>query len=160
MLAERQLMEVNADTFKAIRTHAAFLKRSEVRSPRILVVDDERAVLDFVNRVLRDARYTTALASDGPEALVVAEEFQPFNLLLTDVMMPRMHGDELARQLRRGDPSLKVLYLTGYSDQLFKEKLTLWEDEAFLDKPCSVNALLQAVSLLLYGHLQPTALSA
>ena len=45
-----------------------------------------------------------------------------------------------------------MLYLTGYSDRLFKEKVTLWEDEAFLDKPCSVKGLIEAVSLLLFGR--------
>lgn len=48
-------------------------------------------------------------------------------------MMPQMAGDELARRLRQSEPSLKVLYLTGFSDRLFKERVTLWEDEAFLD---------------------------
>jgi two-component system cell cycle sensor histidine kinase/response regulator CckA len=67
-------------------------------------------------------------------------------------MMPQMQGDELARRLRQRQPALKVLYLTGYSDQLFKDKITLWEDEAFLDKPCSVKGLLEAVSLLLFGR--------
>ena len=51
----------------------------------------------------------------------------------------------------RRSRALKVLYLTGYSDRLFKEKATLWEDEAFLDKPCSVKGLLQAVYILLSG---------
>ena len=44
---------------------------------------------------------------------------------------------------------------TGSSDRLFKEKVTLWADEAFLDKPCSVKGLLEAVSLLLFGRLEP-----
>ena len=67
-------------------------------------------------------------------------------------MMPQMTGDELARRLRQTEPALKVLYLTGFSDRLFKEKVTLWQDEAFLDKPCSVKGLLEAVSLLLFGR--------
>jgi hypothetical protein len=46
-----------------------------------------------------------------------------------------------------------LLYFTGYSDRLFKDKLTLWEHEAFVDKPVTVNALLEAVSLLLFGHI-------
>ena len=91
------------------------------------------------------------MAADGPEAIEEATTLQPFDLLLTDLMMPQMTGDELARRLRVGHPSLKVLYLTGFSDRLFKEKVTLWADEAFLDKPCSVKGLLQAVSLLLFG---------
>jgi two-component system cell cycle sensor histidine kinase/response regulator CckA len=95
----------------------------------------------------------TTLAGDGPEALEVASKLDSLDLLLTDVMMPQMSGDELARRLRLNQPALKVLYLTGFSDRLFKEKVTLWEDEAFLEKPCSVKGLLQAVSLLMFGQV-------
>ena len=64
----------------------------------------------------------------------------------------------LPRTARRlSDPSLKILYLTGYSDRLFKDKVTLWEDEAFLDKPCTVKSLMEAVSLLLSGSVDPGA---
>lgn len=121
----------------------------------VLVVDDEEPVRRFVDRVLRDAGYRTATASDGPEALAVAEKIGRFDILVTDVMMPQMNGDELARRLRQAQPELKVLYLTGYSERLFKDKVTLWEDEAFLDKPCSLNGLRQAVSLLASGHVEP-----
>jgi DNA-binding NarL/FixJ family response regulator len=69
-------------------------------------------------------------------------------------MMPQMGGDELARRMRSREPDLKVLYLTGFSDALFKEKTVLWQDEAYLDKPCSVKGLLEAVSLLLNGRLE------
>jgi len=48
---------------------------------------------------------------------------------------------------------LKVLYLTGYADLLFNERATLWEGEAYLDKPCSVKGLLEAVNLALYGRI-------
>src|SRR5476649_1593451 len=120
----------------------------------VLVVDDEDLVRKFVERVLREAGYQTATASDGPEALAVASTLESFDILVTDVMMPQMTGDELARRLRVSSPSIKVLYLTGFSDRLFKEKVTLWADEAFLDKPCSVKGLLQAVSLLLFGHFE------
>jgi two-component system cell cycle sensor histidine kinase/response regulator CckA len=123
------------------------------RPPLALVVDDEEPVRRFVERVLREAGYQTASAGDGPEALEVASRIGAFDILVTDVMMPQMSGDELARRLRLDDPDLKVLYLTGYSDSLFKEKVTLWEDEAFLDKPCSVKGLTQAVSLLLFGRV-------
>jgi hypothetical protein len=50
---------------------------------------------------------------------------------------------------------MKVLYLTGYADQLFDEREMLWQDEAFLDKPCTANGLLESVSLLLFGRLAP-----
>ncbi|MGE3177842.1 MAG: response regulator [Vicinamibacterales bacterium] len=141
--------------FEVLRGYATrFSGDQPVKPLRVLVVDDEEPIRKFVDRVLREAGYETAVASDGPEALEVAQKFQPVDLLLTDVMMPQMAGDELARRLRQTEPNVKVLYLTGFSDSLFKERVTLWEDEAFLDKPCSVNGLLQAVSLLSYGRLK------
>jgi two-component system cell cycle sensor histidine kinase/response regulator CckA len=118
----------------------------------VLIVDDEEPVRKFVERVLRDAGYATVLAADGPEAIAAAAKMDTLDIIVTDVMMPEMQGDELARRLRQDEPNLKVLYLTGFSDHLFKEKVTLWVDEAFLDKPCSVKGLLQAVSLLLFGR--------
>ncbi len=117
------------------------------------MVDDEQSVRKFVERVLGEAGYATATASDGPEAIEVAAKLGQFDILVTDVMMPQMTGDELARRLRIAHPGLKILYLTGFSDRLFKEKVTLWADEAFLDKPCSVKGLLEAVSLLLFGRV-------
>ena len=120
----------------------------------VLVVDDEEPVRKFVDRVLREAGYQTTVAGSGPEAIEAAAKMPSLDIVVTDVMMPQMLGDELARRLRQTEPRLKVLYLTGYSDRLFKEKVTLWEDEAVLDKPCSVKGLQQAVSLLLYGRLE------
>jgi CheY-like chemotaxis protein len=119
----------------------------------VLIVDDEAVIREFVERALQQAGYRTAIASDGPEALAVAATQGPFDLLVTDLRMPLMMGDELARRMRLRDPGLKVLYLTGYSDELFKERPTLWSDEAFLDKPQGVDALLEAVSLLLFGNI-------
>jgi two-component system cell cycle sensor histidine kinase/response regulator CckA len=129
--------------------------RQTARVPfSVLVVDDEEPVRRFVDRVLRQGNYQTTLAADGPDAIRAAAEHGPFDILVTDLMMPEMTGDELVRRLRTDDPRLKVLYLTGFSDSLFKEKVTLWQDEAYLDKPCSVQGLLQAVSLLLHGRFE------
>ena len=137
-----------------VKAYAMRMKSMPSRPLSVLVVDDEDLVRKFVERVMREAGYQTAVASDGPEALEVAASLEQFDILVTDVMMPQMTGDELARRLRVASPGLKVLYLTGFSDRLFKEKVTLWADEAFLDKPCSVKGLLQAVSLLLFGHFE------
>ena len=138
---------------KLVKEYAARVTHAR-RAPLVaLVVDDEEAVRRFVDRVLREGGYRTALAADGLDAIDVAAKLGSFDVLVTDVMMPEMTGDELARRLRQADPGLKVLYLTGFSDRLFKEKVTLWEDEAFLDKPCSVKGLLQAVSMVMFGRL-------
>ena len=128
-----------------------------VRHARVLVVDDQPEIVGFVDRVLRAAGYSTRVAYAGPEALGIAETEGPFDLLLTDVCMPEMSGGDLARRLRLRQPDVRVLYLTGYNEQLFSEKGYLWEGEAFLDKPTTVDGLLQAVSLLLYGSLQGQA---
>jgi DNA-binding NarL/FixJ family response regulator len=66
--------------------------------------------------------------------------------------MPNMTGDQLAQQLRRRHPDCKVLYFTGFADQLFDTKSPLWDNEAFIEKPATPTALLEAVSVLLYGH--------
>ena len=134
------------------KSYASRMKSAPKGPGRVLIVDDEEPVRRFVERVLRDAGYETSVAGDGPEALEVAAKLEGLDVLVTDVMMPNMLGDELARRLRQNEPDLKVLYLTGYSDRLLKEKVTLWEAEAFLDKPCSVKGLQEAVSLLLHGR--------
>jgi CheY-like chemotaxis protein len=92
-------------------------------------------------------------AADGADAVRTAATIDSLDVLVTDLMMPHMSGGDLARRLRATEPELKVLYLTGYSDQLFAERVVLWEDEAFLDKPCTVQGLVQAVSLLLSGQI-------
>jgi two-component system, cell cycle sensor histidine kinase and response regulator CckA len=122
--------------------------------PRVLVVDDEESIRTFAERALRDASYEVAVASDGPEALRIVEEQAPFDVFVIDIVMPHMRGDELARQLRQANPDVKVLYFTGYSDRLFDEKMTLWEHEAFVEKPVNMKGFLEAVSLLLFGHTQ------
>lgn len=117
---------------------------------RILVVDDEPSVREWLRVGLHYAGHTVATAADGFEALTVPGTF---DLLLTDLVMPRMTGVELARQIRSREPDLKVLYLTGFSDQLFARKRTLWEGEAFLDKPATVQATLEAIEMLLNEDL-------
>ena len=137
-----------------VREYALRLKGPSPMPMNVLIVDDEEPVRKFVDRVLRDAGYKTAVAGDGPEAIEMVSKSDPFDIVVTDVMMPSMSGDELARRLRQSHPHIKVLYLTGFSDNLFKEKVTLWEEEAYLDKPCSIKSLLQAVSLLLFGSFE------
>jgi CheY-like chemotaxis protein len=127
------------------------------QSAKILIVDDQPSVRHFVGRVLNNAGYTTVSASDGPEALRIIEASGAVNLLVTDLVMPQMRGDELARRVRGADPAVKVLYVTAHRDQLFQETATLGESEAFLDKPFAMHDLLEAVSMLLVGPLDLSA---
>jgi CheY-like chemotaxis protein len=114
----------------------------------VLVVDDESQVRHYVHQVLRETGYHTAVASDAAEAMNLASTHGPFDVLVTDLIMPEMNGDELARRLRLNEPDLPVLYITGFSDRLFSERMLLWEGEAFLDKPFTPKGLLEAVSLI------------
>jgi two-component system cell cycle sensor histidine kinase/response regulator CckA len=122
---------------------------------RVLAVDDEPMVLRFITRVLQEAGYGVETAVSGADAITVVNSGRHFDLLLTDLVMPEMMGDELARLVRVRAPNVKVLYFTGFADRLFKEKVTLWDSEAFLDKPCSVKGLLEAVSMILFEHTTP-----
>lgn len=120
---------------------------------RILIVDDEPVVVEFAQRVLQSAGYRTMTATSGDEALKLCTDQGIPDLLVTDMKMPRMEGDELATRLRQREPDLKVLYLTGFADLLFKNKELLWDGEAYLEKPCTIGGLLEAVSLLLSGQI-------
>ena len=125
-----------------------------MRLTRVLIVDDEESVRTFAEGALCHAGYETAVAGDGPEALRIWSDQGAFDLLLADVVMSGMPGNELARRLRSLDPDLKVLYFTGYSDRLFIDRTTLGENEAFVEKPVNMSGLLEAVSLMLFGHVQ------
>jgi len=119
----------------------------------VLAVDDDAGIREFVARALRQPGYEVSVAADGAEAVQVAETQRPFDLLVTDVSMPGMRGDELAQRLRHAHPDLKILYLTGFSDRLFETHPVLWENEAFLEKPVGVQGLLEAAALLLVGRV-------
>ena len=121
---------------------------------RALVIDDTQAVRTFVERVLRDAGYDTTAAKDGLSARDLVIGGMAPDLVVTDESMPGMSGHDFSRWLRKRQPAVKVLYLTGYSDPVYGDRNDLWEHEGFLEKPCTVRGLLQAVSLLLFRRLE------
>jgi CheY-like chemotaxis protein len=123
--------------------------------PGILIVDDNDDHRYTLQLLLESEGHTRISVATGGEEAIALLKREKFSLILLDMMMPGMTGDELARTLRQTEPTLKVLYLTGYSDRLFKEKTMLWADEAFLDKPCTVKGLREAVSLLITGKFEP-----
>ncbi len=115
---------------------------------RILLADDQPGIRSFVRRCLADRRFQLVEAASGEEALEQAGDADELDLLITDEIMPGIHGHELARRLRSLNADLKVLYLTGHTDRLFDEKSSMWEREAYLDKPFTPAALLEAIALL------------
>jgi CheY-like chemotaxis protein len=135
----------------------AFMPESPITAKTILIVDDESAVQRFVDRVLREAGYDTTLASDAAAALALWDTGGPFDLLLTDLMMPGMVGQELARAIEARTPSVKVVYLTAFTLSSFATAPVLSAREAYVEKPVTASALREAVSQLLFGHAQGPA---
>jgi CheY-like chemotaxis protein len=118
---------------------------------RILVVDDDAAVLDVACKVLRRAGYEVLAATGAEEALRIAGEQrdEPIHLLLTDVVMPEMSGRQLAERLREDRPDLPVLYMSGYTeDQVILQGLRLAEVD-FVAKPFTLQDLVNAVGEVL-----------
>jgi PAS domain S-box-containing protein len=114
----------------------------------ILVAEDEPSVRQVVVTVLRRAGYDVLEAADPRQALAVAREHAgPIDLLLTDVVMPIMSGKDLAEQLRaqRSDPSLAVLYMSGYTDQAIVHRGVLDAGVNLLAKPVTPEQLLKTV---------------
>ena len=102
----------------------------------ILVTEDDDAVRGYVVAVLADLNYRVLEASDGPAALaIIATENRHVDLLLTDVVMPEMNGRELANQARSLSPSIRVLFMTGYSQDAIIHQGRLDPDVELIEKP-------------------------
>jgi two-component system, cell cycle sensor histidine kinase and response regulator CckA len=127
---------------------------------KILIVDDEPSICSLVAHILGAAGYDVTSFSRVEDAQQLLDGGARFHLAVLDVIMPGMSGDELARLLRRRDPDAKVLFLTGYADALFQARPVLWHGEAFLEKPFTPKGLEEAVSMMLYGRIQPTGSAA
>ncbi len=116
----------------------------------ILLVEDEEGVRDVAARVLRRAGYRVLEAADGIEALELDAMFGAgIDLVLTDVVMPRLGGPELVRRLTARAPGRKVLFTSGYSASPVTD--TLEPGQAFLQKPYLPSTLVVAVKALLEG---------
>jgi two-component system cell cycle sensor histidine kinase/response regulator CckA len=108
----------------------------------ILVVDDEQEILNFVQTALTRVGFTVVLAQSGDLALELFEKLQaPIDLLLTDVVMPGMSGPMLVDRLLAMQPSLPVLFMSGYDDRQVVQRYVLKEGFALLPKPFTLDSL-------------------
>jgi CheY-like chemotaxis protein len=111
-------------------------------SEAILVVEDGADVRSYLVETLRDLNYRVRGASDGSQALALFDT-DPLrvDLLLTDIVMPGMNGRQLADELRRRQPELKVLFMTGYSRDAVVHQGRLDSGVSLLQKPLNQSTL-------------------
>ena len=115
-----------------------------------LVVDDEPAVCEFACRTLRRAGYSVLQAINPGDALLIAERHPgTIDLLLTDVVMPRLTGVELCRRVSQTRPGLRALYMSGYTDDVLKRADVVPGETEFIRKPFDSSTLLARVRALL-----------
>jgi len=116
----------------------------------VLLVEDELVVRDLAADALRRRGYQVVTAASGPEALdLVQQAVRPFDVLVTDIVMPQMNGQQLADLLLLRHPMLKVLFISGYSDLPRKHDGMLRPGMALLTKPFTPGQLVQRVRALL-----------
>ena len=127
--------------------------RAKTPAPTVLVVDDEAGIRQIARRILEDGGYEITEAEGGLEAIALLAQGHPLDLLMADLDMPGLGGDEMVRRIRATRPDLKVLYVTGHIDKLMDAR-PLWEGEAFLEKPFNPAGLREAIALLLYGTVK------
>ncbi len=123
------------------------------RRATVLVAEDRDVVRTLVVTVLERAGMRVLAAAGGHEALALAAGHEgPLDLLLTDVVMPGLNGDELAARLDEQQPGVRVLYMSGYTEQKALRKDALGGEIEFIEKPFSPTELVDRVSGVLAGE--------
>ena len=118
----------------------------------VLLVEDEEAILSLGKSVLERFGYTVLAARTPTEAIAMTEHYEgPIPLLITDVVMPEMNGNELRERIQGLKPNIKVLFMSGYTTNVIMHRGILESDVHFLQKPFSVNSLAGKVREVLDG---------
>jgi two-component system cell cycle sensor histidine kinase/response regulator CckA len=131
---------------------AAVARQEATGSETILLVEDEPAVRELARRILEGAGYVVLTAVGGEDALELSERYeQPIDLMVTDVVMPKMSGRELADRLGGARRGIKTLFVSGYTDDAIAHHGVLEAGINLLAKPFSSSALLAKVRRVLDG---------
>ena len=118
----------------------------------ILLVEDEEPVRMFGARALRNKGYKVVEAASGEQALEVLRDTKDIDVLISDIMMPGMDGITLVRLVRVEYPEIRVILISGYSENMACSSETLEDDIRFLSKPFSLRQLAEEVSLAMSGR--------
>lgn len=123
-------------------------KVSALSTQRILLAEDDDSMRGFLARALVKAGYDVIAFANGAEAYDRLKE-EPFSLLLTDIVMPRMDGIELARRASEIDPELKIMFITGFAAVTLNSDKPAPKDARVLSKPFHLKDLVAEVEKLL-----------
>ncbi|HSS00748.1 MAG TPA: ATP-binding protein [Kofleriaceae bacterium] len=134
------------------RAAAAAQPRAALARESLLVVEDEAAVRRAVQRNLERLGYRVIAATDGEDALRIAESLDGVDLLLSDVVMPGIDGPELACRLRAKWPDLPVLFVTGYSADRLARSDALGPHDRVLEKPYQLEELTRTIRDMIEAH--------
>ena len=122
-------------------------------SETVLLVEDEESVRELVRETLKTRGYRVIEASDGIAGMRVSEEYQGnIEILITDVVMPGMSGRELAKRVAAARPNIRVLYLSGYTEDAIIHEGALEPGTGFLQKPFTLQVLARKVREVLQGE--------
>ena len=111
----------------------------------MLLVEDELVVRQVLTEMLETQGYTVTSTDDPEEALTLAGDGGPYDLLITDLVMPKLDGYELAAAIAARSPKLKVIFISGLSTTTIRRELAE-DDVAFLQKPFAIEDLAAKVS--------------
>jgi two-component system cell cycle sensor histidine kinase/response regulator CckA len=119
----------------------------------VMLVEDEDPVRIFGARALRNKGYTVIEAKSGEEALeLIQNASEKIDLLITDVVMPRLDGPGLIREVRETHPDMKVIFISGYTEDSFRQRLDSDSEIHFLPKPFSLKQLAGKVKEVMTGE--------
>jgi two-component system cell cycle sensor histidine kinase/response regulator CckA len=139
-----------AAAFGTVGDHPATTKPDKRGSETILLVEDEEAVRGLTSRILERQGYRVIAAEHGRAAMeIAAKEDGHIDLVLTDVVMPGMNGRGLVERLSGIRPTIKSLYMSGYTDDDIIRRGFIEPSKSFLQKPFTSEALLQTVRKVL-----------
>jgi CheY-like chemotaxis protein len=120
--------------------------RTRASGESVLLVEDDEILRDLLGEVLQEEGYVVVAAAEPGEALRSARAHDgAIDLVITDVVMPNMSGFLLAKELRSRQPNLRVLYMSGYTDQVLADHGELNDDDPFIRKPFGNDSLLEKV---------------